>query len=333
MIKKVWFIFMRDVKVNTREFLALFLLLVPMIFGIGIQLLAPSVNDTTIRLAMLDSDDSAKRLYLEQFAKVEQFEDVDGLTARVERRDNIVGLLPDGAGSYILAQGNEPESVTDYAKTLNAFHALELDVAETTATFESFGRTEPPLKKMLVNVSMLVTSMLAGMLIAINIIEEKMDNTVSAISVSPISRVGFILGKSLIGIFLALYGALALVLITGYTGINFGQMLLAILSVTLISLLIGFIQGLVNEDVMEAAAGVKIVGLPLAAGVAGAELLNDTWQIALYWNPFYWTYRSIKAVLSYTATWPQIVGYTVIVLALGGVVYYFLAPKIQVRLA
>lgn len=329
MFKKIWTIFMRDFKVNTRDFIALYILVVPVVFGFGIQALAPSVNDTTVRLAMLESDNPAKAEYLEQFAKVEVFADMEDLTARVEKRDNIVAIISEGDSSYILTQGNEPESVMDFAKLVNSFYELELDVDETTAKFESFGRTESPLKKMLVNISLLFTSVLAGMMISLNIVEEKMDNTVSAINVSPISRVGFILGKSMMGMFLAIYGSVALVWITGYQNVNFGQMMLAIGSITLLSLVVGFIQGIANDDVMNAGAGMKMMFLPVAAAVAAVELLSDQWQILFYWVPFYWSYKGNEAILSYTSTWPQIIGYSAIVLALSSVVYYLLAPKIQ----
>jgi len=220
MLRKIWTVFIRDFKVNTRDFLALYILLAPFIFGFGINALAPSVNDSTVNLAMLEIDDPGKVEYLEQYGKVELFQDLDALTARVEKRDNIIGILPEGEGSYILAQGNEPEDVTDFAKLLNSYHQLGLSVDQTTTEFESFGRTEPPLKKMLVNISLLFTAVLGGMMISINIVEEKMDNTISAVNVSPISRVGFILGKSMMGIFLAVYGSIALLWITGYTDVN-----------------------------------------------------------------------------------------------------------------
>jgi len=333
MFSKIWSIYLRDIKVNTRDFIALYILLIPILFGFGIQALAPSVTDSTVRLAMLESDDPAKAAYLEQFAVVETFADMDALTARVEQRDHVVAILPEGNSSYILVQGNEPESVTVFAKLLNSYHQLGLNVADTTARFESFGRTESPLKRMLVNISLLMTSVLAGMMISLNIVEEKMDNTVSAVNVSPVSRFGFILGKSMMGMFLAVYGSVALVWITGYNDVNIGQMLVAILAVTLLSLVIGFIQGIANDDVMNAAAGMKMMFLPVGAAVAAVELLSDKWQTLFYWIPFYWTYKGNDAILSYTSTWPQIIGYSLIVLALCGVVYYFLAPKIQKGLA
>ncbi|MGB2965323.1 MAG: hypothetical protein WBB69_15205 [Anaerolineales bacterium] len=50
--------------------------------------------------------------------------------------------------------------------------------------------------------------------------------------------------------------------------------LLAIGAVTLLSLVVGFIQGVVNNDIMNAAAGIKMLFLPIGAAVAEAELLS-----------------------------------------------------------
>ncbi|MCP5094487.1 MAG: ABC transporter permease, partial [Chloroflexi bacterium] len=94
MLKKIWIIFMRDIKVNLRDFISLYILLVPIIFAVGIKLLVPSVNDTTVDLALLDGDNPEMVTYLEQFANVELFNDVDAVSERLERRDNVVAILP-----------------------------------------------------------------------------------------------------------------------------------------------------------------------------------------------------------------------------------------------
>lgn len=333
MLKKIWIIFMRDLKVNVRDFLSLYILIIPVIFAVGINLLAPSVNDTTVNLALLEGENPEMVAYLEQFARVELFKDVAAVTERVERRDNIVAILPEAGSYYIMTQGNEPEPVVDFARFLNTAVELDMQVSETTAVIETFGRTEPPLKKMLVNLTILLTSVLAGMIISVNIVEEKADQTVKAMNVTPISRSGFILGKSMIGIFLAIFGSVSVLWITGFVDVNVGQVLLAIASVTVLSVLVGFVEGINNDDIMNAAASMKLLFLPLGAAVAAAELLGEKWQILFYWIPFYWSYKGNDAVLSYSASWPQIISYTAIVLALCGAVYYFLAPKIQKGLA
>lgn len=65
-------------RVNTRDFLALYILVFPIIFAIGINLLTPSINDTTVNLALLE-DDATAIAYLKDFAKVEVFESVEAV--------------------------------------------------------------------------------------------------------------------------------------------------------------------------------------------------------------------------------------------------------------
>lgn len=332
MLRKIWVIFTRDLTVNRRDFLALYLLVFPIILGFGIEVLTPSVNDTTISLALLESEPAERIAYFEQFAYVETLPDVAAVERRLQERDNIVAILPEGEGSYILAEGNESESVIDFARALNSFAELGLNPEDTNVTMETFGRTEPPLKRGLVNLGIMMISVLGGMLIAINIVEEKMDNTVSAINVTPIARPAFILGKSVIGMGLAIYGSVAILLITGYGNVNIGQVVVAIASVAVISIILGFAQGLYAEDQMDAAGSIKLLFLPIAAGVAAAELLNESWQFVAYWIPFYWTYKGNDAILSHQASWGQILLYSGIVLLICAIVYRLLAPRIQARL-
>lgn len=329
MIKKIWNIFLRDLKANMRDFVSLYIIIVPLLFGIVINIFTPGINDTTVNLALLEGENPEQISYLKDFAKVELFSDIDKIKERVEKRDNIVGIIPEGDGYYIMVQGNEPESVVEYAKMLNTFFQLDVQIEDTNAEIKEFGRTVPPLKKALVNGSMLFISVLGGMLIALNIIEEKADRTISAINLTPITRKGYILGKSIIGLMLSIFGSIAILLITGFTDVNILQIIIIIFVSSLLSLLIGFIQGINNDDVISAAGSMKLLFLPLVASVVAVEILSDKWQKFFYWSPFYWAYKGNDAVLSFNASWQQILFYSCVVLVICAVAYVLLAPKIR----
>lgn len=329
MIKKIWSIFARDVRVNSRDFISLYIIIVPILFAIAINIFAPGINDTTVNIAMLEGENPEQIAYLKDFAKVELFEDVDSIQERVERRDNIVGIVPEGDGYYIMIQGNEPESVVEYAKLLKTFNEMDTQIEDTTAELIEFGKTVPPTKKLLVNVAILFASILGGMLIALNIVEEKMDNTISAVNVTTISRLGYILGKSMIGLFLPVFGSLAMIWIVGYKDINIGQLMVIVVTASFISMLVGFIEGINNDDIMSAAGNLKMLFFPLAASAIAVEMLDAKWQKFFYWIPFYWAYKGNDAVLSYSSNWPQILLYAGITLGLCGLVFLFLAPKIR----
>lgn len=330
MMKKVFLIFQRDIKTSVRNFLTLYIIVVPVIFAVIINVFSPGINDTTIEVALLSGGDQEQIQYLQQFAKVEQLDTLEAVEERVRKRDNLVAMLPDDKGEYyILAQGNEPDYIVDYAKNLLTFEHFDINTVDSRAEIVDYGRVIPTLKKIMVNVSLIFTSILGGMIIALNIVEEKNDNTISAIHLSPVSRIGFIAGKSIIGIVVPVVGATLILVITGYTGINFFHALLMVATSCIISILIGFIEGINNDDVMTAAGNMKLLFLPLFGSIAGEELLADKWQFLFYWIPFYWTYKANDLVLLNKGTWLDIIKYCGIVLGISAIVFVVLAPRIR----
>ena len=328
MLKKIWIIFIRDLTVNMREFMTLFMMVIPLLLAVGINFLSPSINDTSVNLALIENENPEQAAYFDDFAHIELFSDKQRVEDRVRSRDDVIGILPKDNGYFIMTQGNEPESVLEYAKLLNVLYESDVQLEGARSEIIEFGRTVPPLKKMLVNILLLLISMLAGMLIALNILEEKVDRTVSAINVTPTSRSAFILGKSLTGMAIALFSSIACLLITGFYNINLGQAALVVFSTTILSLLIGFIQGLNSDDVMEAAGSVKLLFLPMAGSIAGYEFVKGNWQIFFYWSPFYWAYKANDMILSKSGSWPQLILFIGIILVICGAVYALLAPRI-----
>ena len=328
MLKRIWIIFTRDLRVNTREFMTIYMMVIPLLLAVGINFLSPSVNDTSVNLALIKNENPGQATYFDDFAHVELFSDETRVENRVKARDDVVGILPKDNGYYIMTQGNEPESVIEYAKLLNVLYESDVQLEDARSEIIEFGQTVPPIKKMLVNMLLLIISMLAGMIIAINILEEKVDNTVSAVNVTPTSRRAFILGKSLTGMFVALFSSIAVILITGFYTVNLGQAALVVFSSTILSLLIGFIQGLNSDDFMEAAGSVKLLFLPMAGSIAGYEFVTGNWQIFFYWSPFFWSYKANDMILSKSGSWPQLILYIGIILVICGAVYALLAPRI-----
>ena len=185
MFKKILTIFKRDLKVNLRETITVYIIIAPLLLAVGINLITPGINDTTVNIALVENENAEQAEYFDDFAHVELFADEQSVRERITRRDNVVGILRAGDGYYILTQGNEPESILEYSKLLNVLYESDVQLEDARSEIIDFGKTVPPLKKMLVNMLLLMIPMLAGMIIALNIVEEKVDNTVSAINVTP----------------------------------------------------------------------------------------------------------------------------------------------------
>lgn len=330
MIRKILLLFQRDLKTSVRNFITLYILVVPVLFAIMINVFSPGINDTTVEIVLLEGENPEQGEYFSQFAKVEVLQTIEAIEERIMKRDNIVAVLPDaGDEYYILRQGNEPEYVIDYVKNLTTFDHYGIGIQDSTARIVDYGRDIPPLKKLMVNVAIIFTSIMGGMIIAINIVEEKVDNTISAIHLSPVSRLGFIAGKSMIGVFVPIVGSFILLFFTGFRDINYFHALLMVATTCVISLTVGFVEGVNNDDVMTAAGNMKLLFLPLFGSIAGAELLADKWQPLFYWAPFYWAFKGNDLVLSNSGSLLEIARYSGIVLAISLVVFALLAPRIR----
>lgn len=330
MIKKVLVIFGRDIKTSIRNFITLYILVMPIIFAVLINVFTPGINDTTVEVLLLKDENTEQIEFFKQFAKVELLGSLEEVEVRVRKRDNIIAVMPKPDGEYyILSQGNEPEYVVDYVRNLAAFDQFDIGTEETMAEIVDYGRDIPPLKKLMVNSLMMLMSVLGGMIIALNIVEEKTDNTISAIHLSPVSRIGFIAGKSMIGVVVPIIGSMLLLIITGFRDINYFHVFIMVVSSSIISVLIGFIEGINNDDIMSAAGNMKLLFLPIVGAVVAIELLADKWQPFFYWIPFYWTYKGNDLVLSNKGSWLDIMKYSGFVFGISAVVFLVLAPKIR----
>lgn len=329
MIKKIFRIFVRDIKSIKREAIAIYIVVAPLLLAVAITLFAPGLNDTTVNLALLKSDDPAHIEYMQQFAKVELFDDLEALETRVNKRDDVAAIAPKDDGYEIILQGNENEIVQTYSAMLNSLYEIGATQEDTSATMMSFGKTVPPLKTKLVNMLVSLTVMLAGMLIALSIVTEKAENTINALNVTPLSQTGFVIGKSMMGSIVSFISIVIALFITGYYDINWFMLILVGVTSMMLSLIIGFLQGLASDDVIEAATNVKMVFLPIAGSIVGYELLSDKWQWTMYWSPFYWAYKANDMILSKTADWGTVLLCTGMVLVLTLAVYFIARPKIR----
>ncbi len=327
--KKIVTIFNRDLKNARRESIGLVIIIMPIMIAFGITLFTPGLNDTTVNLALLSSDSKEHIGYLEQFAKIEIFDSVPEIESRVNKRDDVAGVIPEGNRYLIVLQGNESEIIENYCKSLNALYELGATQEESTAVIYSFGHTVPPLKTMLVNMLISMTIMLSGMLIAISIVGEKADNTISAINVTPVSQNSYIIGKSLMGGFVSMVSIILALVINGYYDINWFMIILVSLSSLILSMVVGFVQGVSSDDIIEASANVKMIMLPVAGSIAGYELLADKWQWTMYWSPFYWAYKANLLVLSKTADWKTVLFCTLMVFLLSMIIYFAFMPRVR----
>lgn len=328
-MNKVIRIFYKDAKIAIKDAMLLYIIVFPIILAIGILLFTPGISDSSVKIAMLESESKDYIEYMKIYTQIELFASMDELERRVLKRDDIPGIISSDDSYELIVEGNEDPAVINLVETMNVLYKLGATRENTTATILSFEKTVPPIKTKLINMLILMMIMLAGMVIALGIVEEKSDNTISAMNVSPVSQNAFIIGKSLLGSVAALGSIILSLLILGYYDINWFMIILVGLTTMILTIVVGLMQGINSSDVIEAATGVKMMMLPIAASIAGYELLSDKWQWTMYWSPFYWSYKANDIVLSKNAEWGEVLLYSGIVFIISFSVYLLLMPKIR----
>lgn len=326
-MKRILFIARRDLKSGLRDFLVVYLFLAPVLFSLLLRLFAGGVAASPLRVAVFE-DGAAIASALVDYAHVEQFATRDALLERVLRLDDVLGVVATSAGHELVAEGNEMPG-TDAAVRLVLYRlGAEEGALPAIVEISDIGFTLSPFILQGGLLLLIMTTVFGGMLILLNLIEEKMSNTLSAMNVTPASRLEFILGKGLLGFLTPVLGGSMAVYLLGFRDFNLGMFLVSMVSLAFISLIIGFLVGVTNDEPISGIAAMKGVFVPVLASVLGAMLLAERWQFALYWSPFYWGYLNMNAILLGSATWGEVLRNSTIILVITGIVFAALRPRI-----
>lgn len=329
MIRRILAITLRDVKSGTRDFLIIYVTIAPFLLALVLKALVPNVGATTIKIAVDNTIDQPMVDYLKDYAQVEVLYDTNEIEKRILKTDDIFGLQKKDEKYKIIQQGNEKQGgleivefiVNDYEnKGIN----LPIDVK-----ISDMGWKLSPLKQQGSNLLIIFISLFGGMIILLNLVEEKMDNTISAMNVSAVSKVEYIIGKGLLGFIIPLIGTFGSIFILGFEGINYGMIAMISLNISLISIIIGFSVGVVNNEPISAISSMKMIFLPVLASVFGGMFLAEKWHFLLYWSPFYWAYRALDAIILNQATWGLVLQSSGIIILITALVFAALSKRIR----
>lgn len=328
-MRKILAIILRDIKSGTRDWMIIYLSLASILIALVLRALIPSVSESTLNVVMLDDSPSAFTSYISDKANVSMVSDLEALEERVLRMDDVLGVVAQGENFEIVKQGNEVIPMEEPLRIiLNAYGKTDTQLP-LEIKFSDIGWRMSPIKLEGGILLIIFTTVFGGMLILLNLVEEKMSNTLSAINVTPLYRSQFIVGKGLLGFFIPIFGSLCAALILGFGGINIPMFLVSVVAIALISIIIGFSIGVMNDEPISAIASMKMVFFPIMASVFGAIFLPDKWLPILYWSPYYWAYDSIHAILLQEALWSQILFNAGMILVLTSLVFAALYKRIQ----
>jgi len=328
MIKRIITVIKRDLISNMRDAMILYIILAPLLIALLLNTFIPSANSASFQFAALEEDTKLVR-HLSDYGKVEAFSSVEDMKSRIEKSDDIGGIIRENGKYSIIFEGNEAEGIdTAYDNILLSFEYADTEIPVSFRVTEI--GWEISQVALIGSISLIMLCMvLGGMLSGLNIVEERQMKTMGAIKVSPLTNAEFIIAKGIPGLVIPLLQSILILIILGLTQINWGMAVVIITASSFISLIIGFLVGILNDDPLTAAASLKVVMLPISVTIVGAILLSDKLQFLLYWSPFYWQYVGISEIITKTASWSGILLYSGIIIGMTGLVYGILHNRLK----
>lgn len=333
MLKKITAIMLRDLKSGLRDFMVIFIIVIPFLLAFALSLFVPSAGATTYQFAVDEKVGTDVVEYLAKVGQVEVIGEGKSVEDRVLQTDDIAGISKDGDRFEVLLEGNEAEGIAEVTQQI----LMHLNTHERNLPleirFSSIGWSVSPLAQYGAISLIIMTTILGGMMIAFNIVEEKQSGTISAVNVSPAGRFEFIAGKSILGFIIPVIQSLGVMLIFKFTGVNLLMLALIVLCSALVGVILGFVIGLISNDQISAVSNMKLTFLPVTGSILGGILLSSEWLPVLYWSPFYWTFAAVNELILKEATWGSVLTNCGAIGILSLLIYLILRKKIQKGLA
>jgi ABC-2 type transport system permease protein len=247
---------------------------------------------------------------------------------RINQMDDIIGITQDETGQFVLIrEGNESgESQWVASQIIDQLNGGTSDVA---FEYSDIGTKLSAVSIYGTGSVILMAIVMAGMVIGLNMIDEKEARTISALTVTPMSKMEFIIGKSLIGVVLPVVEAVLILWLIGMTNINFGMILAMTVVSSLVTIIFGFLIGVLSSNQIAGIANMKFLLVFLSVSVVGAMVLPAKQHFLLYWSPIYWSFIGLTEVITNTATWAAIGTYALWISVLTVVVFFLFRGRIN----
>lgn len=332
-MKRMLAIFKRDISSSTRDFLIVYMIIAPILLAVGLKFFIPSAASASLQFALNEKLGSEVVEEFEKYGRVETYSSEEEIKDRVSKIDDIAGISINDEGNFkIILEGNEAHDTKEIPRKIirNIVSNEEMDV---NYVIKDIGIQMSPIA-WIGGISLIITAItMGGILIGLNIIEEKESKTIKALNVSPMSRLEFILGKSFIGIIIPIVDVFIILWILNMLDVNLYMILVMTLVSSIIGVIVGFLIGVTSPNQIAGIANMKLLFLVVGMSIIGAILIPQSKHFFLYWAPTYWAFMGLKGIILKTMTWAQLGVYIIWIFGLTALIFLLLKKRIRKGLA
>ena len=307
-IRRILSVARRDLLSSLRDRLLGYLMLAPLLLGVGLRFFLPSIGAASLSFALGPGVGDEVVETIRAYGAVSLHDDLAALEARVAAGDDVAGIARDAEGGlYVILQGDESHDTVALSQAL--VRAIEHGLAPSVVVTESdIGAVRSPVATYGFIMLAMTSLMMAGFVIGFNVIEEKESDTLRALTVTPLRRGEFIAGRSLVGVAMPLLHLVGLGWILGVANVDWGMLAATIAATSLSGILLGFLIGVLSNNQMSGIANGKVLFMLYSIAPVGAMVLPESRAFLLYWAPTYWGFRAMQGIVLGEATWGWLAG-------------------------
>ena len=331
-IRRIFRIVRKDIAVGPRSPLLLFVVLMPLVMTLVLQLVFGDLFVPRPSLALLDQGVSQiSRLIAEREGiEIVEAQDLAELKRMVADHEVDAGLVLAEGFDQALREGRRPLlelyiSGESYAvnrlvlslTTLDILREVEGLTPVVKVVVNNFGSNDPiPLATRLTPLVAMFAFIMAGLFVpASSIVDERERKTITAVLTTPTSIGEFLCAKSTLGVLFAFVLAVATLAMNNALTGHLGALLLVLAVSAVFWSLLGLVVGLLAGNSQTLFAIVKGSGVFLA-GPAIFYLFPDWPQWIAKVFPTFWAIDPLWRILADGATLTDILGSLVVVLGL-----------------
>lgn len=332
-MKRMLAIFRRDISSSTRDFLVIYMIIAPILLTVGLKFFIPSAASASLQFAVEEKLGSEVIEEFEKYGRVEVYTSEDEIKDRVNKIDDIAGITASSDGKFrIILEGNESHDTKEIPRKIIR-GIVSNEELKVNYVVKDIGVEMSPIAWIGAISLIIIAITMGGILIGLNIIEEKESKTIKALNVSPMSRLEFILGKSFIGIIIPIIDVFVILWILNMLDVNLYMVLVMTLVSSIIGIIVGFLIGVTSPNQIAGIANMKVLFLAVGMSIIGAILLPQSKHFFLYWAPTYWAFMGFKGIILKTLTWPQLGTYIIWIFGLTSIIFLLLKKRIRKGLA
>ncbi len=316
MLKRIIYYMRKELVSGYRNNIVLYMILFTILLSGAMRLFLPSMEGMMLAFAAEQSLGEDVLDGLARYGHVEVFETAEEVTRRVNRSDDVPGMIYENGEYIIVLEGNESGEAEGVAQAILGVVLSGGPVSQYR--FIPVGEVSA-VRQMMGALILLMAALMGGLMVGLNIVGEKETRSVKALAVTPLKTNEMVLGhiglSVLIGLVIALLSAVILL------GLDFdyGRLILTTTAASLIGIIIGYLIGAVADNLISSIAVIKVLMLIFLGVPIGSVVAPEQYQWLFYPFPHYWAFWSNMQIVGYKG-FPFSYGVTVLLAFLLGMI-------------